>query len=360
MGAARSTRASVSVRRELEATGPKLLAEDAAIATIPADVAVAGPVIAPTRPPGFAIGEFQIHRGRVTLRKTGNSAAIDRRLVIELLVWWRFQACIRVIGLWTRLVRRDAPAIWFTPERPHSRYMVQAAAILGGMRTVERPEEADVAFAFEDATVAAARSAGGLPSLNFGCADISKSRVAAAFAAAFGYALAVNPRAWHGPAVEKSEANGTHDGRIVACPCEPRWGCVYQRLIDTVREDGFAYDLRTQVVDHRPVMVWEKRRAVERRFLPPNLAARALAPEAVFSADEIAAIGRFTRAMGADWCGLDVLRDADGRIYVVDLNKTDAGPIIALRLAEQLAGTRCLARALRDMIAARRGARGRI
>jgi hypothetical protein len=320
------------------------------IATIPAD-AIAAPLAKATRRAGVAIGEFQLHRGRVTLRKTGNSAAIDRRLAIELLVWWRFQACIRLIGLWRKLTRPRAPTIWFTPERPHSRYMVQAAAILGGMRTATRPEDADVAFAFDDATCGAQASARHLPGFNFGCADISKSRVAAAFETAFGYPLALDPRQWTGPAVEKSEANGTHDGHIVACPREPRPGRTYQRLIDTVRGDGFAYDLRTHVIDHRPVIVWEKRRAAEQRFLPPNLGARTLRPSEIFSVAEIAAIARFTRAMGADWCGLDILRDRDGRIYVVDLNKTDAGPIIALPLAEQLAGTRLLAGALRAMIA---------
>lgn len=320
-----------------------------AIATIPADI----PVARPPRPPGFSIGEFQIHAGRVTLRKTGNSAVIDRRLLVELLVWWRFQLVIRAIGLWARLTRPRAPAIWFAPERPHSRYMVQAAAILGGMRTVEQPGDADVAFAFDDATVAAPASRRGLPGLNFGCADIGKSRVAAVFEAAFGYPLAVDPRAWVGPVVEKSEANGTHDGRVVECPMSPRAGRVYQRMVDTVRDDGFAYDLRTHVIDHLPVIVWEKRRVAERRFLPPNVAARMLEPELVFSGEELAAIGRFTRAMGADWCGLDILRDRDGRIYVVDLNKTDAGPIIALSLRAQVMGTLRMARALRAMVTER-------
>ncbi len=313
------------------------------------------------RLPGFAIGEFQIHRGRVTLRKTGNSAAIDRWLLIELLVWWRFQLCIRLIGAWTRLTRPAAPTIWFAPQVPHSRYLVQAAAILGGMRTTVEPAGADVAFLFEDATHTRALDAHGLPAINGACTDISKSRVATAFEAAFGYPLALDPRRWTGPAVEKSEANGTHDGRIVQCPLEPHPGFTYQRMIETVRDDGFAYDLRTHCIDHRPVIVWEKRRAPERRFLPPNISVRTLDPLAVFSPDEIAAIGRFTRAMGADWCGLDILRDGDGRIYVVDVNKTDAGPIIALSLREQIRGVAVLSRALSAMIASRRdGARGRI
>ncbi len=56
--------------------------------------------------------------------------------------------------------------------------------------------------------------------------------------------------------------------------------------------------------------------------------------------------------IGADWCALDILRDRDGRIYVVDVNKTDAGPIIALPMIEKLRSTAMLARALERMIAA--------
>jgi hypothetical protein len=42
-----------------------------------------------------------------------------------------------------------------------------------------------------------------------------------------------------------------------------------------------------------------------------------------------------------------VLRDAaDGRLYIVDANRTDMGPPIALKLTEKLEATRLLARAL--------------
>lgn len=40
-----------------------------------------------------------------------------------------------------------------------------------------------------------------------------------------------------------------------------------------------------------------------------------------------------------------------GRIYIVDVNKTDVGPIIALPLAEKIQATQLLADALTEMIA---------
>ena len=68
-------------------------------------------------------------------------------------------------------------------------------------------------------------------------------------------------------------------------------------------------------------------------------------------AAERASIAAFAAAMGADWAGLDILRDrASGRIYVVDVNKTDAGPIIALPFAEKLQSIALLAAALRDLV----------
>ena len=59
--------------------------------------------------------------------------------------------------------------------------------------------------------------------------------------------------------------------------------------------------------------------------------------------------------MKADWAGLDILRDADGRIYVVDVNKTDVGPIIALPCSDKIRSTALLARALDQMVGSRLG-----
>ena len=103
----------------------------------------------------------------------------------------------------------------------------------------------------------------------------------------------------------------------------------------------------------RAVVVWVKQRAAGVRFLPPNISATRHAPEDIFSEMELGRISRFVKAMGADWCGLDILRDeASRRIYVVDVNKTDAGPIIALSLREKLASTAILANSLLGMIEA--------
>jgi hypothetical protein len=75
------------------------------------------------------------------------------------------------------------------------------------------------------------------------------------------------------------------------------------------------------------------------------------APHEVFSAEEQRQITAFTRAIGLDWGGVDVLRDrADGRLYIVDANKTDMGPPISLNLPDKLQATRMLAAAFREFV----------
>lgn len=305
---------------------------------------------APARFPRFRIGDFEIDGRRVTLVKTGNSAAIDRAVIAEVATWLGCYLSVRVAAL-RHLPRRDRASIWFTPDVPHPRYMVRIAAIWAGIRVARSPTEATAAFFFEDATRSTPPTPHHARALNFACGDISKSHVARVFAEMFGYSLAVDPTTWVGPAVEKSEANGTHDGRIVDCPTAARQGFVYQRVIDTV-EDGLSTDLRTHVIGGRVIAVWIKRRHVAARFQPANLSVTRHAPDNVYTAAEQATIVAFTRAMGADWAGLDVLRDRpSGRIYVVDVNKTDAGPIIALSFANKLRSINDLARALTALIA---------
>nr|WP_295660284.1 hypothetical protein [Polymorphobacter sp.] len=302
----------------------------------------------PTRP-RLRLGDFELRGGRIVLAKTGNSAAIDRALLGEVATWVGCFLLIRARALF--VARRPGRSIWFTPDVPHPRYMVRIAAIAAGITVARTPGEATAAFFFEDATSSVAPAVDHDRAFNFGCGDISKSRVARVFAEVFGYPLALDPARWHGDAVEKSEANGTHDGRVVACPYVAQPGKVYQCLVDTVRADGFAYDLRTHVVGGSVVAVWVKQRDAAGRFLPPNRAATLVDPATVFSPAELARIGAFATAMGADWAGLDILRDEpSGRIYIVDVNKTDAGPIIALPVAAKLRSVAVLAKALTALI----------
>jgi hypothetical protein len=127
----------------------------------------------------------------------------------------------------------------------------------------------------------------------------------------------------------------------------PRAGKVYQHLIDNRAPDGLMEDLRTPTVGGVPVCVYIKRRDIAVRFSNDNAQCVLANVSEVFSATEIAAITRFCALLKLDWGGLDILRDAhSGLIYIVDANRTDMGPPIALPLADKLASTRHLAAAL--------------
>jgi hypothetical protein len=146
--------------------------------------------------------------------------------------------------------------------------------------------------------------------------------------------------------VDKSEINAAHDGRIVQGPIERVPGRSYQKLIDNQIDGGLVEDLRTCTVNGEPVLVFLKRRPLARRFANENVDVSWVRPEQVYTPAEIDLIRRFAQEIRLDWGGVDVLRNRkDGRIYIVDANKTDMGPPVALPLGQKLRATRLLARA---------------
>src|SRR5262249_29606788 len=155
--------------------------------------------------------------------------------------------------------------------------------------------------------------------------------------AVFGYPLAVDPTVFDGEAVEKGEGNGLHDGRLVTCPMQPTPGKSYQRIVKTEGDDGWAYDLRTACVGRRPVVVFLKKKPAAARFSIQNTSVVVKLPREVFSPADIALVERFCEAMQLDWGGLDILREhATGRLYVVDVNKTDTGPAVVLSWRDRI------------------------
>jgi len=295
------------------------------------------------------LSDFDIGAGAVRVRKTGAVVPIERGVVVEVATWLPFYFAVSAAAPKTKAFK-----LAFSPDRARPWYLIWAAAKLAGADIIDDPAEADVIFHFEDATISGnpppARRRAQAKLINFECTDVSKSAVAAAFEATFGYDLTIDPRTFSGQAVEKSERNGAHDGRLVTCPTDPRPGRVYQRLIDTARRDGLVEDLRTPLVGGKAVCVYRKRRRIGERFANHNSEVELSRPAEIFSAAELDLLARFAAAIGLDWGGVDVLRDVrDGRLYVVDVNKTDMGPPIALPLKDKMASARALAAAFRDL-----------
>ncbi|WP_421937762.1 hypothetical protein [Phenylobacterium sp.] len=293
--------------------------------------------------------DFSVRGRTVRVKKTGAVIPLDKALASEAANWFSLYLAIRAKTALNRLLPRG-PAVWFAPDRPRPWYLIWAAAAWNGVRIARSPDEADASFFFEDATQARPPAPPHARAFNYACTDISKSRVAEVFEACFGYPLMLDPEQGVGLAVEKGEANGVHDGRLVWLPTRRRPGRTYQRLIDNV-EDGMAVDLRTPFVGGKPVVVFIKRRPVQDRFANHNADVAMAEPREVFSEDEIARLGVFCRVMGLDWGGLDILRDRPtGRLYVVDVNKTDMGPPIALPFPAKLRAVARMGRALRALI----------
>jgi hypothetical protein len=294
------------------------------------------------------ISDFSVRGRAVRVKKTGALIPLDKALASEAANWFGLYLAIRAKSALSAL--RPGPAVWFAPDLPRPWYLIWAAAAWNGIRIAKRPQDAQASFYFEDATRARPPAPAHSRAFNFGCADISKSRVAEVFEEVFGYPLALDPEHGFGLAVEKGEANGVHDGRLVWRPTRARPGRTYQRLIDNL-EDGRAVDLRTPVVGGRPVLVFIKRRPAQQRFANHNESVSLARPQDVFSDAEIDKLSAFAAAMRLDWGGLDVLRDRPtGRLYVVDVNKTDMGPPIALPFLDKLAALARLGRALRRLI----------
>ncbi len=294
--------------------------------------------------------DFEFGLTGLTVRKTGARVPYSPSVLKQVSAWFAYFIAARRIEPLTPHF-----TIAFAPERARPWYLIWAVARAAGAKLVKDTAHADVVMHFEDATYspndAPLRLKPGAKLVNFRCCDVSKTNVARATAAAFGNQLAVDPQLFDGDAVEKSEINAAHDGRIVRCPMAPVPGRVYQRVIDNRIDADLVEDLRTCTVGGKPVCVFLKRRQVTKRFLNTNTEVLLRTPEEVFSAEEIAQIGAFTREIGLDWGGVDVLRDrADGRLYIVDANKTDMGPPISLNLPDKIKATLMLRDAFRRFV----------
>ncbi|MBB35184.1 MAG: hypothetical protein CME88_07510 [Hirschia sp.] len=293
--------------------------------------------------------------GSVLIKKTGHRLQLDLHLAHDIFTWFCFYFFAQAWRLGRRLSGHKRPSIAFAPDKPRPWYLIWPVMHVAGARLVDDPAKADIVMQFDDSTA----SSNILPNVpdtartvNFRCTDISKSRVSEAFETVAGYSLKVDPETYDGPMVDKSEINAAHDGRVIAGPIPREEGRAYQRLIDNTVAGGLVEDLRTCTVNGEPVLTFIKRRPIARRFLNENCEVFLVSPQDVFTADELDVIRAFTKEIHLDWGGVDVLRDAsDGRIYIVDANKTDMGPPVALPLGQKLRATRQLARAFAGQFA---------
>lgn len=303
---------------------------------------------APAKAHWFA--DLALTRHGLTVRKSGRRIGFAEITPGEFLKFCGYLVFVLTKSAWVQIVRPARLSVYFSPDRPRPWYIVWSAMALGGIKYAKSAADANATFYFEDLTVGMLPR--GLPpdALNAACTDISKSRVAAVWAEVAGYRLAVDPLRHIGEAVEKSELNGLHDGRIVSCPRVPQPGRAYQAFIDASAGD-IAFDLRTTIIGRKPLFVLLKTKPAGNRFSIHNDTVTFAGLEDVYSPGEVDLLTRFAEAMQLDWAALDVLRDrTSGRIYVVDVNKTDTGPAVDLCWADRQKLTQAISRAFTGMV----------
>lgn len=240
-----------------------------------------------------------------------------------------------------RAFLRPEKMILFYPDRPGKGSVVyKLCAMLGYAITINPSSSFSVAVKYRYATTFTPDELKSIPIadrqrvVNAGSLDISKHAVARAFAEIFGYPLEVFPLEFQGQIVEKSNRNACHDGRVLVGPLaaeDIRPGRVYQKAIDNVLlEKGLVLDYRVPILGGTIPLVYLKYRPLEARFANINSLVELKTPEAVFSMAELEKMILLAKKMGVDYGELDVLRDRDGRIYIVDINDAPHGPAPAL------------------------------
>ena len=294
--------------------------------------------------------DLEWDRSGVTVKKTGARIEYSKDVLKDTVKWLpyglieRLRAPFRV---------RDRIRVYALPVIPRYWYLLRVSLSRLGVQFVDSVTDSDVAIYFDDSTYSEAPHLlnGPAVQLNFECRDISKTHVQTVFKDVFDYDLGVNPREYTGRMVAKSEINGTHTGKIVQGPCDIEDGYVYQKLIDNRSDNQRVTDIRCPTLFGEIPLIYLKSRPEDQRFDNLNTHVVMSTANEQFTIEEIDKIRLFCDAMKLDWGGLDILRDAaDGRIYIVDVNKTDMGPPLSLSLKNKLKSTSILAKALETAI----------
>lgn len=299
------------------------------------------------------LNDFEFRNKKIYVKATDTELKVNWELASEVLHWLPFFCIEQIRGL-NRFFKTKRLQIAYLPVTPRPWYLLKVTANRLGAKTIKNLDNADAIFYFEDQTQATPPSLSDShrkKAYNFACSDISKSKVGRVFEQIFGYGIAINPETYDGDIAVKSEKNGAHDGYVAKGPIARDPELVYQRLIDNKLNDSIVEDLRCPIIDGEIRLIFIKHRPVKTRFANVNSKVSLGDPEDYLSDEERKHLKDFAKAMGLDWGGMDVLRNRlDGKIYVVDVNKTDMGPPIALSLEDKNRATRILADQLMDMI----------
>lgn len=170
----------------------------------------------------------------------------------------------------------------------------------------------------------------GIRVINENCSTLSKKIVGEKVEEVFGYSLDVDPTTYQGSIVKKSIYNGTNtaiemEGPNVDLKREKEY--VFQKKINNqAKSEDLTLVYRVPVYAGEIPVVYLKYRPYSSRFTGYYVKVDVKQPDEVFSGDEISKILEMNKKMGIDFGECDVLRDSDGKIYIVDVNSHPGGP----------------------------------
>jgi hypothetical protein len=235
---------------------------------------------------------------------------------------------------WARKGRRPiALLVW--PEMPSRRAaLYKVARSMGFELTNQLRENAVLGIRFEDKTEKLLTfnppQKSSITWWNVACNDIRKSTLESAHMKIFGYGMGVEPTAFEGKMVVKSDENAVHDGEVIQGPLSTaslRTDAVYQVEIQNIDEKGRHFDHRVVYIKGHIPVVYIKYKQAATRFTNLTEEVILLPNSNCFSEEEKRAMGALAMELGVDYAELDVLRDANsGKLYVVDVNPTPWGP----------------------------------
>lgn len=307
------------------------------------------------------LGHFQgvrVRKGVAHFPHTGVEIPLNVSFFKSAIPVVRFNSYLLLKKYKRSLTRKPRVATMaFYPQPSGPWYNAWLAARMGGVDIVKDPDIADAVFVFDDKTESDTGETLD-PSLktkaiNDRIDDISKNYVAEVFKTVFGYSVDIDPLTYQGKAVQKSDANATHDGEVVECPLMPeavKPESVYQKLIDSTFDGSRSEDLRMAYVGGEIPVVFRKYKVIEKRFGTDYDHVDVWTADEAFSKEEQGDLIDFCEAMGLDFGAVDVMRDKhDGRIYVVDVNKT-CMPVLCLSQKSQRRAMRLIAESFLKLI----------
>ncbi|MBL0315805.1 MAG: hypothetical protein IPP69_08505 [Flavobacteriales bacterium] len=244
--------------------------------------------------------------------------------------------------LWMRNGFR-LPVMVVYPDFPSKKTTIFKIAKQLGYRLTNKPiAHADVVIYFDNITTADTNLPDVLLSgkevVNIHCTDISKVKVDEIHLKVFGYNTFIDPLSYTGKAVQKSDINALHDGKIIQCPIDQKQHqSVYQVLIDNTHDESMVLDYRVPIYDGLIPLLYRKFKSYEKRFTNDVTFSELVTDvRSVFTEKEEESIVAFTQSMQVEFCELDILRNKDdGRIYIIDVNKTPYGPPAGLKPEER-------------------------